>query len=133
MRVSNSIIHLNLSLIEKQHKQILNIINRVVVAGKQGNCQRDLVKIVNDMCKYANETFEMEESCIKAYHCPEYIKHIIEHRDFSIMVVYFLIRVNNKEYQITDELFEFLHKWLVGHIYGTDSRCISCCMKNMFN
>ncbi len=133
MRVSKSIVHLNISLIEKQHKQILNFINRVVIAGHQGDNQKDIVEIVNDMCQYACETFEIEESYIKAFHCPDYQKHIAEHRSFSIMTLYFLVKVDNKDYQITDELFEFLHKWLINHIYGIDGQRIGCCIKSLFN
>ncbi len=133
MRVPDNIVLLNMSLIEKQHELILRIINRVVFAEQKGSNEKDIKRIVNDVCKYASETFAVEEAHIRTFRSPECQKHITEHRDFSIMALYFLTKVNNRNYQITDELFEFLHHWLINHIYGTDSKYVCCCKKNLFN
>jgi hemerythrin len=53
-----------------------------------------------------------------------------EHHDFNMTTIANLRKVIKGDYQITNEKLEYLKRWFVNHIQGTDKKYIDCFKKN---
>jgi hemerythrin len=118
------------SLIDEQHKKLFEIINKAVVVKKDSNNPRDIIKILNDMTKFAQEHFETEETYMKEFNYPEYQDHKEEHMDFSTRTIAYLKEVIKSNYRIANEILEYIKQWLVDHIQSTDKKYIDCFKRN---
>ncbi len=118
------------SLIDEQHKKLFEIINKAVVLKKDSNNPRDIIKILNDMTKFAQEHFETEETYMKECNYPEYQDHKEEHMDFSTRTIAYLKEVIKSNYRIANEILEYIKQWLVDHIQSTDKKYIDCFKRN---
>ena len=119
----------NVSIIDEQHKKLIDIINKAITA-KQHNNPEALSEILYDMTIYAQEHFKTEEAYMKEFEYPEYQSHKNEHTDFCIKALVYGNRETKGDYQITDDILEYLQQWLVGHIQITDKKYTDCFNKN---
>ncbi len=74
--------------------------------------------------------FKTEESYMLEFNYHEYQYHKEEHYDFIHGMSSYFSRVVNGDYQLANEILEYLKQWLVRHIEGTDRRYIECFVKN---
>jgi hemerythrin len=120
----------NVSIIDEQHKKLIDIINKAITAKRHNDRPEEISEILYDMTVYAYEHFKIEEAYMKKYEYPEYEFHKNEHTGFYIKTLVY----NNREYkgdnQITDDILEYLQQWLVGHIQITDKKYTDCFNKN---
>ncbi len=119
-----------ISIIDEQHKELINIINKAIVA-KQHHCNpEEILEILNEMIKYSQTHFKTEETYMTKFNYPEYQYHKEEHDDFSFKAIAYHNRVIDGDYHIANEILEFLKQWLVKHIQKTDRKYIDCFNKN---
>jgi hemerythrin len=79
---------------------------------------------------YALKHFSTEEVYMIEFDYPEFQHHKEEHHDFSIRTIAYLDRVINGDYQIANEILEYLKKWLVNHIQVSDKKHTDYFKKN---
>ncbi len=120
----------NVSIIDEQHKELIDIINKVIAAKQHNNNPEEVSEILYDMTIYAQEHFKTEEIYMKKFEYPEYQSHKNEHNDFSIKALVYGNRETKGDYQITDDILEYLQLWLVGHIQVTDKKYTDYLNKN---
>jgi hemerythrin len=120
----------NISLIDEQHKKLFEIINKAIIAEKHRKVTKDVLGILDEMTEYALKHFETEERYMKEFNFPEYQAHRNEHIDFTNNSIDYKNRVIGGDFQILNEILEYLKQWLVNHIQVTDKKHIDCFKKN---
>ncbi len=115
----------NISLIDVQHKNLIEIINKAGMVEKSSNSPKDVLKILDEMTEYALKHFETEERYMKEYNFPGYQSHSNEHIDFINTVLDYKNRAIYGDFQIASETHEYLVQWYVNHIQVTDKECIN--------
>ena len=119
-----------ISIIDEEHKKLIGIINKVIVAKQHNNNPEEMLEILNEMIKYAKEHFKTEETYMRKFNYPEYQYHKEEHNDFSFKVIAYHNRVIDGDYQIANQILEYLKRWFVNHIQKTDRKYTDCFNKN---
>jgi hemerythrin len=105
--------------IDAQHKKLVEMINTLHSALRQGKSAEVAGRIVTQMKAYAFSHFAHEEKCMIQTAYPGLAGHKKEHAAFVQQVE----DVTSGKVEMTSiELIEFLRKWLVQHIQGTDKK-----------
>ncbi len=119
-----------ISMIDEEHKKLIGILNNVIYAKEHNVNPDELREVLREMSNYALTHFKTEETYMKEFNYSEYQDHKEEHRDFSAETIAYHERVFKGEYQIANEILEYLKWWLVNHIQVTDKKYIECFKKN---
>ena len=82
------------------------------------------------MTEYVLNHFETEEHYMKEFHFPGFQLHRSEHIDFTNTTMDYKNRAVGGDYQITNEILEYLMQWLINHIQVTDKKYIGCFKEN---
>ena len=109
--------------IDEEHRRLFELISETDAALKndQGSIDRAMM-LINELKQYAGNHFSHEEAYMQKIHDPELKRQKTEH-------AVFLEKVNSYDYAavtqetargIMLELLEYLSRWLVGHILGSD-------------
>ena len=89
--------------------------------------------ILDEMIDYAANHFLTEETYMINIDFPGYIFHRNEHISFKEKVCDFQNRVVSGDYQVANEILEFLKQWLVNHIQKTDRKYVDWLNTNDLN
>jgi|TARA_B100002003_G_C13797846_1_gene394014 hemerythrin-like metal-binding protein len=120
----------NVSIIDEEHKKLIDIINKAFVAKQHGSNPEEILEILNDMVEYAQKHFKTEETYMIEFNYPEYQDHRKEHHAFCIRTLSYHTSVTLGEYQDANEVLEYVKQWWVNHIQKTDKRYTSCFKKH---
>jgi len=118
------------SIIDEEHKKLIDIINRAIAAKQNRDNPEEISEILNEMMKYTHEHFKNEEAYMVKFNYPMYQYHREEHLDFSMRTLSYQSRVTNGDYNVANEILEYLKRWLVDHIQKTDKEYTDCFNKN---
>ncbi len=108
--------------IDEEHKKLIGIINKAAVTNKFKEKSRVVLEILDEMIDYAGSHFLTEETYMINFGFPEYLFHRNEHIGFTDKAIDLQNRVVSGDFQIENEVLEFLEQWLVNHIQETDSK-----------
>ncbi len=120
----------DISIIDKEHKKFIDIINKAIVAREQSDNQEEIKEVLKEMTDYALTHFKTEEIYMKKFNYPEYQDHKEEHHYFAIKTIAYLGKVIKGDYQIANEILEHLKQYLVNHIQVTDKNYVGCFKEN---
>ncbi|MGR3303998.1 MAG: bacteriohemerythrin [Candidatus Scalindua sp.] len=120
----------NVLRFDEEHKNIILIINKLNAAIQKNDEREKVSDALNEMTLYAISHFKTEENYMTRFGYPEYELHKEEHREFTKTTVDFCKRVMNGNYNIANDLLEYLNQWLANHIQGTDKRYTECFNRN---
>ncbi|MCP4264901.1 MAG: hemerythrin family protein [Candidatus Brocadiaceae bacterium] len=120
----------NISIIDKEHKRLIRIINEAIVAKQHHSDLEEISKLLKELTMYALKHFSTEETYMAKFNYPEFQNHKNEHHDFSNKMITYCNKVIEGEYQIANEIIEYLKRWLVNHIQVTDKKYMACFKKN---
>lgn len=106
--------------IDQQHSKLIDLINQLHSAMKEGKGKEAIGKVINELISYTQVHFSHEESLMSKYSYPGYIKHKSMHDELVKQVL-----ETEKEFKagktvISQDVLNFLKKWFVEHIIGTD-------------
>ncbi len=118
-----------ISIIDDEHKEFIAIINKVVVIKEHNDNPEEVREILYEMIKYALKHFATEETYMEKFNFPEFQLHRNEHLDFTDKAFTNLNKVIMGDYQMANEILEYLKQWLVNHIQKTDRKYIECLIK----
>lgn len=119
----------NVSKIDEEHRDFIKIVNKVInIANKHDIDREEIAIVLYEMTQHALNHFKTEEEYMKKFECTEYQLHKKEHKGFLMKTVDFCSRTMKGDYDITNDLLEYLQSWLVNHIQGTDKK-FSVCFK----
>ena len=112
-------------LIDSQHKRLVELTNQVETIFYQS--ERDLrdydeiIRIIIKLNFYVMNHFRDEELLLKEIGYPELEAHKLEHAKFiSYLDGITTDRIDLKEEEVLKNLLNFLSKWIVEHIKGSD-------------
>ena len=126
----DNIYSVGISIIDEEHKELIDIINKAVAIKEHNDNPEEIREILYEMIKYALKHFATEETYMKKFNFPEFQLHRNEHLDFTDKTVANLNKVVMGDYQMANEILEYLRWWLVNHIQGTDRKYIECFNEN---
>ncbi len=106
--------------IDNQHKRLLELINQTFVTMKDGGNDETIGRVVNDLIDYAKTHFSHEETLMQTHGYPNLQEHRRIHQEFLQQVEEFRQRFQAGKRLMPGEIFNFLKKWLVGHIKRED-------------
>jgi hemerythrin len=119
-----------ISIIDKEHKELFCLINKTFYVDGHGDSKLALMKIIEQMTDYAIKHFKAEEAYMREFNYSEYQDHSEEHRDFTTEIIAYHDKVIKGDFQIANEIIEYLKWWLVNHIQVTDKKYIDCFKEN---
>ena len=118
------------SVMDEEHKGFIGIINKVIAARQRNYSQEEVEEVLSGLVKFAKEHFKAEEAYMSKFEYPDYLLHYNEHLNFSLHMIIYNNQVINGEYNIMDELYNYLQEWFVHHIQKTDKKYTKCFNKN---
>ncbi len=120
----------NVSIIDKEHKDFIDIVNKVDVTKRHNYSQKEVEDLLGELVKFAKEHFQTEETYMSIFQYPDYLLHYNEHLNFSLHMIIYNNQVINGEYKILNELNKYLQEWVVYHMQITDKKYTKCFNKN---
>ena len=119
----NEKLSVGVSVIDEEHKQLVNLLNELYDGMQAGQSKESLGKVLDGLIAYVAYHFKHEEDLFAQTGYPAAEEHKKEHDDLTNQVLEV-----QKKYKAGDtgtlslEVMNFLRKWLIGHIQGTDKK-----------
>jgi hemerythrin len=114
--------------VDTQHRQLFEIINRLLAGMQTGKAKDEIGGILNDLAGYATTHFSHEERCMAQYRCPVARRNIDAHaafvRTFSAMKADF--DRDGPSATMAIRMQRELSDWIGSHIVGVDVKLKSC-------
>ncbi len=126
----NKIYSLGISEIDEEHIKLIGIINKAILAKEHNSDPEELKEVLNEMTKYARTHFATEELYMTKFNYPKYQSHKEEHLDFAAKIKAYERGLINAEYNIEEEILDYLREWLIHHILTTDKKYVGCFKEN---
>jgi hemerythrin len=101
-----------------QHRQMLDLVNRVLEGAYQGKELEDLVAVLRDLVRLTEHHFHAEESRMAEFGA-DADEHRGEHRDLVESLRFFTDRLDADK---VGKCSVFLRDWLLRHIESTDRK-----------
>lgn len=108
--------------IDEQHKRLVQMVNRLHEAMMKKQGRLVVGGIISELADYTVYHFATEEKYMRLYKYPGTDEHLIEHKQFVQKVSAFKQDYDSGKLGVTIEVLNFLNKWLVTHISGTDKK-----------
>ena len=111
------------ALIDEQHKEIIDKINKLVVTCENGTCQIESVKMLDYLADYTEHHFQEEEALQKEVDYPGLEEHKKRHDEFRQTVKELHEMLEEEEGpspRFVEAVQENVIDWLYRHIKGFD-------------
>jgi len=108
--------------IDRQHQQLIKMINELNDAMRQGKGKEVLGKIITGLANYTVTHFGTEEKYFAQYGYPEADSHKKAHADFTKKVTEFKSNFDQGRIGLSIEILDFLSDWLQKHIKVVDKK-----------
>jgi hemerythrin len=109
-----------LSVIDEQHKKLVEILNRLHDGSVSGKGNEQLKGILLELVQYTVDHFATEEKYFEEHNYPDTAAHKEAHAALVKQVAAFNDAFQAGDAKLSGDLFKFLRSWLNGHIRGTD-------------
>ncbi len=123
---------LGISIIDDEHKKLIGILNKAIIANEHNDNTEETKDILGDMIEYSRKHFSKEEACMVKIKFPEYQLHRKEHLAFTSKTVTSYHNLISGDNQIANEILEYLKNWLVNHIQVSDKKYANCFNEKYF-
>jgi len=111
--------------IDKQHKQLFDMIEIYYQSFKAGKSKEGLAKLLDDLTDYTKFHFTFEEKYFEKYNYAEAEAHTKEHKGFISELEELKNRVEKHKMVLPVEVGNFLGEWLIRHINGSDKKYLT--------
>jgi hemerythrin len=118
------------SVIDNQHKRIVEYINDLYEARTIGLKREDIGKVIDELVDYTLSHFVFEESMQEEAHYPYLKAHKKVHELFVRRVAEYQERFKLGE-DVSEELNSLLVRWLFNHIKRDDADYVESFKKNL--
>jgi hemerythrin len=112
----------NVSIIDQQHKVLIEIINDLHDAMAAGKGKAVMDDVLLRLIDYTKMHFSTEERLMAQYNYPDRVSHETQHFQLTSQVGQLYIKVKENKTSVTIETMEFLKDWLNHHILETDKK-----------
>lgn len=115
-----SIYEIGIENIDAQHKQLIEIINRLHEANVTGTSKMIVGEILQELLDYTIFHFNEEEMFLTNHNYPGFDKHKSEHEEFKNKIIKFIDDSKKQQLLISIKVIEYLKEWTISHILGND-------------
>ncbi|MDP1635991.1 MAG: bacteriohemerythrin [Gallionellaceae bacterium] len=112
----------NIKAIDDQHRELVNILNRLFVAVSMREGDKAIFGILDALTSYTQTHFALEERLMRQAKYKDLESHIEEHRKLLEQLDHLAKKFMVEEKPIYFEMLGFLKNWLKGHILGVDTK-----------
>jgi hemerythrin-like metal-binding protein len=116
--------------IDNQHMKLIELINKLFDAMKQGQANAVIGQILNELSTFASTHFKTEEKYFELFDYMESEKHKEIHQIFVMKITKFKNYFDAGQITLSVSIFNFLKDWLNDHILGEDMKYTECFNKN---
>lgn len=109
-----------ISIIDEEHKKLIDIINLAIVSKEQNYNSEKTKEVLNEMDEYKYKQFTIEDTGMLKLNFSEYQLHRNELLNFTDSTIESYKDLTMDNYQIINEILEFLKQWFVDHIQETE-------------
>ena len=108
--------------LDDQHKNLLNIINSLLLEKQEKITGDKLSEIISSMVHHAYIHFATEERYMEQVNFPDLTQHVLEHVSFILKTLELSLKVKEGEGTATNqmELLTYLKEWYSSHVLGAD-------------
>ena len=114
--------HVGIGFADVQHKQLVDIINRLHQSFMEGKGRLVIGKALDDLVRYSQAHFAAEEKVLQSCGYPDFLAHHSKHECLAYAVLEFYQKLMSNEMGMTAGTVEFLKDWLREEILGTDMK-----------
>lgn len=114
--------HVGIAFADVQHKQLVDIINRLHQALVDGQERVVIGKTLDELIRYTKAHFAAEEQVLQNCGYPDFRAHRSEHECLAYAVLEFYQRLMSNEMRMTPHSADFLKEWLGGEILNVDMK-----------
>ncbi len=107
---------------DRQHKKMINILNDLHQAMKEGKSKENMGVILKRLEDYTEYHFGDEEKYMTKYGYKGLEDHKNQHEKFVEEIKDFKKKYNKGEMTVSMDMMNFLKDWLKNHINGTDKK-----------
>jgi hemerythrin-like metal-binding protein len=128
---------IGIMLIDNQHKELLKIINKLSSSIHNNSQRIDILEILDELINYADYHFSTEEELFDKFDYEENEAHKKEH---SLFVEEFTelrnkitqdkIYMNKSAIEISERVFNYIVKWFLNHVVGSDRKFVELFKEN---
>lgn len=118
--VWNNILCVNISSIDKQHEQLVNILNNFYHKINKGADKEAVSFVLKELQVYIVYHFSFEENLLVENNYADLNNHINEHEEFINTIFEFEKRLADGDISISLEIAVFIRDWIFNHIMGSD-------------
>ena len=110
------------SEMDRQHKKLFDIINRLHDEMKAGTASKSMPVIVRELLEYTKTHFSQEETLMKNNDYPGISEQETLHRKFVSEIEKVKQDIDSGKPVFATKTMNFLKDWLLGHIIGIDKK-----------
>ncbi|MCP4353146.1 MAG: hemerythrin family protein [Desulfobacterales bacterium] len=115
-------LNVNVAEIDRQHQRLVEMINDLDDAMRQGKGKDVLGKIIDGLIAYAATHFRTEERYFDLFGYPEANNHKKEHSEFVKKISEFKDGFEKGKLGLSIQVMNFLRDWLQKHIKEVDKK-----------
>jgi hemerythrin len=120
----NDSYNINIKEIDRQHMKLVQIINDLNDAMREGKANDVLAKLLRELVSYTKTHFSNEEGYLDRYGYPDVKAHKLQHIAFVDKISGFSDDFESGRLGVSIEIMKFLKDWLLKHIKGTDMKYV---------
>lgn len=120
----------NVEELDKQHREMIGIINRLLNSIADEKNDEIVDDILNKLTDFIMTHFETEEHYFDKFNYSKSSDHKAEHRDFAEKVLEFKKKFEEGRESLHLEVTNFLMNWLLNHLLISDREYIECFNEN---
>ncbi|MBN1344274.1 MAG: hemerythrin family protein [Phycisphaerae bacterium] len=114
--------NVNVPDIDRQHQKLIELVNRLHDAMKNGQGQDAVGRIINELIDYTTYHFSTEETYMAKVEFPSRMRHKIVHQQFVDKVLEFKKSFEQNSVCLSMKVMDFLKDWVRTHIQTMDKQ-----------
>lgn len=118
----NNSLSVNVDEIDRQHMQLIRMINNLFDAMSAGKGKEIIEKTLIELFNYTRQHFSMEENYMTQYNYPVLSLHKNEHDKLTRQVIELVNEFKSGNTTLSVKLMNFLKDWLNNHIIQNDKQ-----------
>lgn len=120
----NSKYEVHIRKIDRQHRKIVAILNKLFDMQEMAASRRDIQKIFDDLREYIVSHFKTEEKYLREIECTEYDLQKEEHNAFIDKICLYQKEYFKEKPMALINLFNYVWDWFANHILTVDKKCM---------
>ncbi|MBI5007283.1 MAG: hemerythrin family protein [Nitrosomonadales bacterium] len=123
----------NIKTIDDQHRELVNILNRLFVAVSKREGEKAIAGILDALVSYTQTHFALEERLMRQANYKDLEPHMAEHKKLLSQLDDLAKKHMLEDKPIYFEMLTFLKTWLKEHIQGVDTKYSAALQKSGFS